>query len=158
MYESLTCPRDVYNVYNVYTYAARNTHYDDFGNDYDLFHEISRLFHTFFQIDKIEVYGVKIPKKIKIAAHVYDVVLPYKFTERSDLRGQSDHLTCKIKIADKTLTNEDVTPVNLQITTLHEIIHCVDMVYNAGQLDEPTVERLGEGLYQVLQENGFFKD
>jgi len=36
---------------------------------------------------------------------------------------------------------------------IHELLHCVDKIYNASALDEETVLRLGEGLYQVLADN-----
>ncbi len=98
-----------------------------------------------------------IPEEIKVGGHTYEIVTPYKFTERSDLRGQTDHLTLKIKLSVQTNNGEPISESNKEASFFHELLHCVDVIYNAGKLDEETVERLGEGLYQVLQDNGFFR-
>ncbi len=36
---------------------------------------------------------------------------------------------------------------------MHEIVHCVDVNYNRHSLSEEAVDRLSEGLYQVLKDN-----
>ncbi len=98
-----------------------------------------------------------IPKKLKVGAHLYDVIFPYKFSERTDLRGQTCHLTLRIKLTEHTNEAQPIAKSNIELTFLHEIIHCVDQVYNGGKMDEDSVERMGEGLYQVLQDNGLFR-
>ncbi len=98
-----------------------------------------------------------IPKSIKVGGRIYNVVFPYVFKERTDIGAQACHYTNEIRIADLTATGEAIDRTNIEITFIHELLHCVNVVYNAGNIDEDTIERMGEGLYQVLQDNGLLK-
>jgi hypothetical protein len=101
---------------------------------------------------------MKIPKSIKVAGHVYTISFPYIFTERTDLCGASHHDTLKFLISDISRTGEPKPRSAIEETLMHEIVHAVDVKYNAGKLDEETVQRLSEGLYQVLSDAGMFSE
>jgi len=93
------------------------------------------------------------PKSIKVGGKTYTIRYPYIFKERTDIGGQACHYTNEIRIADTTSGGEGIKDINIVASFIHEMLHCVDVVYNAGALDEATVERLGEGLLQVLADN-----
>ena len=40
---------------------------------------------------------------------------------------------------------------------IHELLHAIDYVYNANKFkDDDTIERLSQGLYQVLKDNKLY--
>ena len=100
---------------------------------------------------------MEIPKNLKVGSRIYKVKYPHIFTEITSLSGQTCHQVNEIRITDKTNNAEDIAPENLRITWWHEILHCIDVVYNNGNLDEATIDRLGEGLTQVLVDNDLLK-
>ncbi len=85
-----------------------------------------------------------IPSTVKVGGHTYTVQRRI-WEERDDVDGQTLHRLRLIR-----LDGRDPDPRD---TLVHEILHVIDYVYNAGQLDEGTVRRLGEGIYQVLRDN-----
>lgn len=99
-----------------------------------------------------------IPARLKVGGHVYEVATGHAFTERSDLCGQADHTTHHIRIARLTPSGEPRPRTSVEETFFHEMLHCVDEVYNSHELDEKMLTRLSEGLYAVLSDNGIFKD
>lgn len=101
---------------------------------------------------------MKIPSKVKIGGHWYNIIFPYKFIERADVDGYTDHDILEIKIADGDGLDQRLAESKIIEIFFHEIIHAIDHVYNAGALSEETVKRLGQGLYQVLVDNGFLKE
>ena len=98
-----------------------------------------------------------IPTSVKVGAHHYDVDQNYYFTERSDHSGQSNHAQLKIRISPVDVNGNPRPRSVVEGTFIHELLHCVDVVYNAGALEEATVERLAEGLYQVLNDGGMLQ-
>ena len=102
-----------------------------------------------------------IPKHLKIGGRTYEVVYPYHFKERYDRTGQSNHYRCEIYITDDDGNGSKRTQESVEMTLVHEILHCVDLVYNGDELadknSEAMVSRLAEGLYQVLKDNDLLK-
>ena len=94
-----------------------------------------------------------IPKKLKVGGHVYEVKKGYEFKERSDRCGQSDHEGFEILLAGRTQKGGKRPVQAVEETFVHEILHCIDEVYNASALTEEQVYRLSQGLYQVLTDN-----
>lgn len=93
-----------------------------------------------------------LPDKIKISGRTY-LVEYVDFDERlqqSPITGSVVHYKQKIQI--DTAAHREWQEMSL----LHEMIHAVD---NNLSLDfnEDTIRRLGNGLYQVLNDNGFLK-
>ena len=99
--------------------------------------------------------GVKLPKKIKVGAHTYDVVFPHNFREVDGYMGLHDPLARRILIADCDFGGSKRKDADVLKTFIHEIIHAVDNVYLKDRLNdeddyERIVDSLAEGLTQVL--------
>ena len=95
---------------------------------------------------------MKIPDKIKVAGHWYKVEWNDEWLNDNGYVGYSFHnklliFLCKIFRGDK------LSKSIIEETLLHEIVHCVDTNYNNHSLSEEAVNRLSEGLYQVLKDN-----
>jgi len=95
---------------------------------------------------------MKIPEKIKVAGHYYKVKWDDEYLSNEGYLGLSVHRKllmwlCKIYRGDK------LSKSLIEQTVIHEILHCVDTAYNNHALDEDTIDRLSEGLYQVLKDN-----
>ena len=100
---------------------------------------------------------MKIPSTIKIGGKVFTVTYPHLFIEREGRSGQSTNWTQRILIANQ-VNGEPMAREHIEETFIHELIHMVDAVYNGGKLDEETVSRMSEGLYQVLNDAGMLAD
>lgn len=100
---------------------------------------------------------MKIPDKIKIGGHLYKVIFPYTFIERHDIDGLVDQDTLEIRLSGGDGTGQKLAKSKIEEHFFHEIIHGIDDVYNANGLDEPTIKRLGQGLYQVLTDSDLLK-
>ncbi len=98
-----------------------------------------------FMIEKI--------KTLKIAGHIYKLIFPYRFKERTDLSAQADHQQCEIRISNQDTNGNNRAESNITEDLWHEIIHCIDEAYCAGSLTESQVTGLGQGLNQVLKDN-----
>lgn len=96
---------------------------------------------------------MKIPKKIRVGGHYYKIhVVDGEDQKKGGNNwGKTFHHQKEIYI-DKT-----AAPTQQEQTFIHEILHCVDKVYNGDELFEKQGEamvcRLAEGLYQVLKDN-----
>jgi len=103
---------------------------------------------------------MKIPSKIKIGGHKYQVIFPYVFTERTDRGGDCDFQRNVIRIADSvgTMKCADST---IMVTLIHEVLHAIDNTSGhaifSGEYGENEIEGLSEGIYQVLVDNNFLK-
>jgi len=100
---------------------------------------------------------MKIPKEIKVGGHIYKVICPYHFKDRTDRVGACDSLKNEIVIGDDNGNGEKRNKNTIEQTFFHEMLHAIDKVYNADKLEEEVVERLSEGLYQVLKDNDLLK-
>jgi len=95
---------------------------------------------------------MKIPDKVKVAGHIYKIEWNNEWLNDNGCVGYSFHnklliYLCKIFRGDKL--SESI----IEETLLHEILHAVDVNYNHHTLSEEAVDRLSEGLYQVLKDN-----
>ena len=95
---------------------------------------------------------MKIPDKVKVGGKDYKIVWNDELLTNEGFNGLACHreliiYLCKIYRGDKLAKS------NIEEVFLHEIIHAVDTVYNNHSLDEDTVDRLSQGLYQVLKDN-----
>ena len=93
---------------------------------------------------------MKIPKVLKVGGHKYKVMKGYKFAKKESLVGQARHMDLEIRL------QKGINKRKLEEIFLHEVIHCVDNVYNRQKLKEQTIDRISEGLYQVLTDNKIF--
>jgi len=84
-----------------------------------------------------------IPDTVKVGGYVYKVIRDKKLAK---LNGEANHEKLTIHL-DKGLLKQVE-----EGTFIHEILHVVDSVFNNNSLTEAQVERLSEGLYQVIKE------
>ena len=101
---------------------------------------------------------MKIPESITVGGKTYKVLFPYVFVEDVNLSGQACHEVQEIRVSGIVPGGSDRPREGSEETLMHELLHCVDQVYNAGALDEATVLRLSEGLYQALRDAGMLVD
>lgn len=102
--------------------------------------------------------NMKIPKKVKVAGHVYDIEYPHKFTETSDIYGRVDFGSCEIMIGDHDSSGNECSESHADCVYWHEVLHIIDKIYcsfNVGEeIDkEDLVEPIAQGFYQVLTDN-----
>ena len=95
---------------------------------------------------------MKIPKTLKVGGFNYKVIQGYKFKEK-ELAGQADHRSLEIRLSSIDPGGNKYAQAKIEECFLHELLHAVDCVYNCNKLDEDTVDRLSNGLYQVLKDN-----
>ena len=101
---------------------------------------------------------MKIPKKIKVAGHVFDVLMPYIFKERSDIFGRVDFATNKIMITNINSQGNLCAESHTEQIFLHELVHALDRLYCSNRLGvecdkEHLVDDLAQGLLQLLTDN-----
>jgi len=92
-------------------------------------------------------------KEVKVGGFIYKVDYPYAFKERGDLSGQANLTGLTIRVCDRDAGGELYAKEKLAEIILHEILHCVDNIYNSNSLEDDQVHRLANGLYQVLKDN-----
>ena len=95
---------------------------------------------------------MKIPDKIRVAGHTYKIVWDDKYLTNEGYVGLSVHNKLLIYLCKK-YRGEKLSKSIIEETFLHEILHTIDANYNNHSLNEETVDRLSEGLYQVLKDN-----
>lgn len=88
---------------------------------------------------------MKIPKKLKIGAHIYEIVLTKDLFEGA---------TCGIQLRKerKLGINSDLPETHQGATLFHEILHAIN-----SELDHTFLDSLAEQLYQVLSDNSMLK-
>ena len=87
-----------------------------------------------------------IPKKIEVAGITYRTVFNAQDVGERGRVGEACHLSGQIKLG--------YTPSGrvLAANYIHEVLHAVNVCYNAAKLDEETVDRLANGLHQVIEQ------
>ena len=88
---------------------------------------------------------------VKIFGHTYQVI----FVDEVENKSYPDHSLMGVcKIADLEIQILDSLPVSRQEETLlHEILHALDAAL-ATNLKEKQIQKLSEGLFQVLKPYG----
>ncbi len=84
---------------------------------------------------------MKIPKKLKVGAHTYSVLMVDKVDDEDNV-GEC----CASELTIKVCKSQE--PSQIAETFLHEIIHASD-----AHLTEAQVDRLGHVLLQVILDN-----
>lgn len=89
---------------------------------------------------------VKIPKTIQVVGHTYKVLYKSHLSKDRGIRGRINHRLQEIQI-------EPENPVSQKNQTmLHEILHFIETTF-AMDLSDDDIDRLAEGLYQVLSDS-----
>ena len=102
---------------------------------------------------------MKIPKSIKIGGHKIKVVYPYRFTERYDRRAQYDDNFKEIRVSDCDCAGNKSADSAIFVSFIHEVLHAIDIIsgHEVFSKNEPAIEGISEGVFQVLVDNGFLK-
>ena len=100
---------------------------------------------------------MNIPKTLKVGGIVYKVIKK-KMLDKGETKfsGVARHRQAEIKIALYDNEGEPYDKQKFEECFMHELLHCVDDIYNNQKLKEDTIDRLSQGLYQVLKDNKLF--
>lgn len=96
---------------------------------------------------------MRIPKTLKVGGIKYKVE-KHRVLDKDTgkFSAIAKHRQAVIKLG-LTFEGEAYDIQKIEESFMHELIHCVDSVYNNQSLNEDTVDRLSQGLYQVLKDN-----
>ena len=97
--------------------------------------------------------SMKIPKKVKIAGHYYRVKQDDKGLVKEHLIGTTNNDFKEIRLCKHYKSSRAGVKSEIEETFLHEVLHAVDKNYNNDSLTEKALNRLSQGLYQVLKDN-----
>ena len=96
---------------------------------------------------------MKIPKKIRIAGHDYKIKWDDKNLPKSHSIGDISNDFKEIRLCKHFKSKRARAKSEIEETFFHEILHAVDKNYNNNALSEKALNRLSNGLYQVLKDN-----
>ncbi|MCX6262622.1 MAG: hypothetical protein NTY95_17620 [Bacteroidia bacterium] len=104
---------------------------------------------------------MKIPESLKVGGMLIKIFYPAEQVIFKDEKGEDAQADGKIlistgemHIANKNIKeNNTYTEDYIGQVFMHEILHAIDYVYNSDRLPEEEIERLSQGLYQVLKDN-----
>lgn len=92
---------------------------------------------------------IKVPDSIKIGGHKYKIILDNgKRMVDEAINGEVNYRKQQIFI------NATRPDSQKQEALIHEILHCADRTYGAGNISETTLGSLSEGLNQAFNELG----
>ena len=98
---------------------------------------------------------IKLPNSIKIGGRNFTVKFPHEFRD-NELQGEIRYGTQEIHIGDKDLYGKTPHKDSCKQALVHEILHGIDLVFNAHSLSHDDTTRLSEGIFQVLNDNPEF--
>ena len=96
---------------------------------------------------------MKIPSKIKVAGHYYKVKWDSKGLSEKHLIGSGNNDFKEIRLCKYYKSKRARAKSEIEETFMHEILHTIDKHYNNDSLPEKVIDRLSNGLYQVLKDN-----
>jgi len=103
---------------------------------------------------------MKILKSLKVGGISLKVIFPteqtaYKNEKGEDAQADGSILisTGEIHIANRSKEGNVYTEDYIGQIFMHELLHAINYVYNSDALPEDEIERLSQGLYQVLKDN-----
>ena len=100
---------------------------------------------------------MKIPNKIRIAGHDYKVKWDDKGLVKERLIGDISNDFKEIRLCKYYKDKRARAQSEIERCLFHEILHGIDCHYNHDSLSEKAVDRLSNGLYQVLSDNFIIK-
>ena len=97
---------------------------------------------------------MRIPKIARIAGHNYKVVWDDKKLSEEKLIGDINNDFKEIRLCKYYRGSKRArAQTELERTLFHEMFHGVDCHFNNDSLSEKAIDRLSNGLYQVLSDN-----
>ena len=100
---------------------------------------------------------MKIPNKIRIAGHDYKIVWNDKDLSKSNSIGDISNDFKEIRLCKHYKSKRARVQSEIERCLFHEILHGIDCHYNNDSLSEKAIDRLSNGLYQVLSDNFIIK-
>lgn len=99
-----------------------------------------------------------IPKKTKVASHIFKILCPHIFQERDDVFGRIDFATNTIYIGTVDGSGNKCSETHTVAIYFHEVFHAIDRLYCQNKIGEDVpkeelIEGLAQGLVQVLSDN-----
>lgn len=92
---------------------------------------------------------MKIPEEVQIGGFTYRIVF-VDFLKNDEI-GNCEASDLRIYIAKYYRDSHKPIPLPIQQQTyLHELIHSIGAIYLQEKLDEDTVDRISQGLYQAF--------
>ena len=97
--------------------------------------------------------------KIKVLGHEYEILFPYIFTERADIKGQCDHDLRQIKIVEHDSCGNKFPESSLWQVFIHEVVHLVDEMSGHNVFDEKegAIDSFAEIIIAILKDNGILQ-
>ena len=95
---------------------------------------------------------MRIPKKIKIGYHTYNVTYPFEFKDEDNLLGLHCGISGTIRVSKHK--NDQI----LRETLLHEVFHGIDAVYLGDVLSEEVITKISKAWFQVIKDNNLYTD
>ena len=95
---------------------------------------------------------MKIPQKLKVGGHIYKILVSKTSSEQKGHNnwGRTNHGTLNIYI------DRELAESKQEETFFHELLHAVD--HHMGSImKEDVIEKISNGLYQVLKDNNLLK-
>ena len=102
---------------------------------------------------KIDLKYYRIPKTVKIAGFVYEVLFPYSFKETIDYMGMHCEEDLLIYLTPYANIGELAPRSKVHESLLHEMVHGIDSSYFEGNMAHRDVYNLSSVWHQVLHDN-----
>lgn len=96
---------------------------------------------------------MNIPQTVKVGGFIFKIIRNYKFRERTDCDGQADYDLLEIRLKDTDQSNNELPQDKKEEIFLHELLHCINDIYNNGKIPEEEIKRISQGLFQVFKDN-----
>ena len=100
---------------------------------------------------------MKIPNKIRIAGHDYKVKWDDKNLTKENSIGDISNDFKEVRLCKRYKSKRARAQSEIERCLFHEISHGIDCHYNNDSLSEKAVDRLSNGLCQVLSDNFVIK-
>lgn len=105
---------------------------------------------------------MKIPKKIKIGGHWWNVKHPYSFTERYDRFAQCDETRKIIMVSGTDGNGNPRAESSVKVSFIHEVLHAIHYLMGRQLFpedkEESIIEALSEVIYQIIVDNKWGTD
>lgn len=92
---------------------------------------------------------MKIPKRLKIGGHIFEVDDSKELSENTDADSDTKNLLIRI---DKNLPQ-----TQKESELIHEIFHMINVTLDDSEIGHALLDSLSEQFYQVLKDNNLLK-
>ena len=72
--------------------------------------------------------------------------------------GQAVHNQNIIRLGKLDPQGQEYHIQKIEECFIHEMLHAIDCIYNSNKMEEDVINRLSQGLYQVLKDNKLLKE